>query len=150
MSTTEMMQTVETAPAGLQKLGAPTATAPKGSNKVVFRAAAKSAEFFDHLRAHYRETRRTHVEIPCDIKILALDGSLFDTGTATVRDVSPSGALLGSLKLSKGCFPACGFKVVMTLKSDDYKGIGIEASPVRIVTESAGLGVKFDEIFVTV
>jgi len=150
MSTTETVQSVETMPSGLQKLGAGSAPAAKGSNKLVFRAAAQSAEFFDHLRAHYRETRRTHVEIPCDIKVLMLDGTPFDSGSGVVRDVSPSGAMLCGLKLTKGCYPSAGFKLVLTLKSEDYKGIGIEASPVRIISESAGLGVRFDEIFVAV
>lgn len=153
MESTVTVDNVEALPSGLQKLGAPAPIDPKAAKtaaKLVFRAAEKSAEFFDHLRAHYRETRRTSVEIPCDIKVLALDGKLFDSGSATVRNVSPSGALLCGLKLEKGCFPAAGFKLMLTLNSGDYKGIGIEASPVRIISEMAGLGVKFDEIFVTV
>lgn len=153
MGSTVSIDSVETMPSGLQKLGVPAPLDPraaKSAAKLVFRAAEKSAEFFDHLRAHYRETRRTAVEIPCDVKVLLPDGKLFDTGTATVRNVSPSGALLSSLNLEKGCFPAAGFKLQLTLKSADYQGIGIEASPVRIISEMAGLGVKFDEIFVTV
>jgi len=151
MESTVTVESVETLPSGLQKLGAPPdQRAVKTASKLVFRAAEKSAEFFDHLRAHYRETRRTSVEIPCDLKILSLDGKLFDAGSATVRNVSPSGALLCNLKLEKGCFPAAGFKLTLTLNSGDYKGIGIEASPVRIISESAGLGIKFDEIFVAV
>ena len=153
MESSVTVENVETMPTGLQKLGAPAPVDPKAAKnaaRLVFRAAEQSAEFFDHLRAHYRETRRTAVEIPCDVKVLLPDGTLFDTGNATVRNVSPSGALLSSLKLEKGCFPAAGFKLQLTLKSDDYQGIGIEASPVRIISELAGLGVKFDEIFVAV
>jgi hypothetical protein len=138
--------------AGLRTLGAENTSSrtEKASNKLVFRAAEKSIEFMDHLRAHYRETRRTAVEIPCDLQVLLPNGTLFDSGSATVRDVSPSGALIASIKLSKECFPASGFKLKLTLKGDDYKGIGIEATPVRLVTEVGGLGVRFDEIFVTV
>ena len=151
MSNTNMIvESTEVIPAGLQKLAADPKAVQKGPNKLVFRAAAQSAEFFDHLRAHYRETRRTMVEIPCEIKILRLNGELFDKGTGTVRDVSPSGAMIGALKLDKGCYPATGFKIHLTLKSDEYAGIGIEASPVRIISEQGGLGVRFDEIFVTV
>jgi hypothetical protein len=138
--------------AGLRTLGTGSTSgrAEKTSNKLVFRAAEKSIEFMDHLRAHYRETRRTAVEIPCDLQVLLPNGSLFDSGSALVRDVSPSGALIAGIKLSKECFPASGFKLKLTLKGDDYKGIGIEATPVRLVTEVGGLGVRFDEIFVTV
>jgi hypothetical protein len=145
---------VDALPSGLRKLGAEegarTAAAPAGANKLVFHAAAKSVEFFDHLRAHYRETRRTSVEIPCELKFVMNDGTVFDTGTAVVRNVSPSGALLAGFKLVKGCFPASSFKVILTLKGGDYQGVGIEATPVRIVNEISGLGVKFDEIFVAV
>ena len=117
--------------------------------KQVFKAAADSAEFFDHLRAHYRDTRRTSVEIDCDVRLVLADGATFDSGTAVVKNVSPSGALIAGFKLSKGCFPAQSFKVMLKLKGGEYHGIGIEASPVRIVADG-GLGVKFDEIFVSV
>lgn len=153
-STTAEKAKLDALPTGLRKLGAGegagASAAPAGANKLVFHAAAKSVEFFDHLRAHYRETRRTSVEIPCDLKLVMSDGSVFDTGTAVVKNVSPSGALLCGFKLGKGCFPASGFKLILTLKGGDYQGVGIEATPVRIVNEIAGLGIKFDEIFVAV
>jgi hypothetical protein len=122
----------------------------KINTRQVFRAAEDSAEFFDHLRAHYRETRRTPVEIPCEVKLTLPDGSTFDSGTATVRNVSPSGAMIAALKLPKASFPAGAFKVILVLRGGEYNGIGIEATPVRLATEIGGLGVKFDEIFVSV
>jgi len=115
-------------------------------NKRVFNAASNSAEFFDHLRAHFRETRRTRVDIACELQLVLGDGSLFDSGTATVRDFSPSGALLGNMKLPKACYPAVPFKVLVTLKGGDYAGICFEATPVRLATDMPGLGVRFDEI----
>jgi hypothetical protein len=120
------------------------------TNKRVFHAAADSAEFFDHLRAHYRETRRTNVDIECDVKFVLPDGTVFDTGWGVLRNVSPSGALIGSLNLVKGAVPVRPFKVMMVLKSTPYNGIGIEAVPVRLAPEVTGLGVKFEEIFVAV
>ncbi len=131
---------------------APAALSPqmvKAASRLVFRAAEKSVEFMDHLRAHYRETRRMTVEIPCDIRIILPDGTLFDRGTATVRNVSPSGALIAGLRLAKGCVPVTGFKLSLTLQGGDYKGIGIEATPMRFAAECGGLGVRFDEIFVS-
>ena len=137
----------------LTKLGADgsrnEAASRSESGKVVFKAAEKSVEFFDHLRAHYRETRRTSVEIDCDLRLVLQDGTVFDSGTAVLKNLSPSGALLSGMKLKNGCLPAQAFKVVLVLKGDDYGGIGVEATPVRIVSEMAGLGVKFDEIFVS-
>lgn len=147
------VETVECLPAGLRQLGAADAAGRqcgKSGDKLVFRAAAKAPEFFDHLCAHFRETRRTAADIPCEIRLILSDGTLFDSGSGIVRNVSPSGALLESLKLEKGCLPARPFKVTLILKGDEYKGVGIEATPIRIVNETAGLGVRFDEIFVTV
>jgi hypothetical protein len=119
-------------------------------NKRVFNAAVNSAEFFDHLRAHFRETRRTRVDIDCDIQLVLGDGSIFDSGTANIRDFSPSGALIGGMKLPKSCYPATPFKVLITLKGGDYAGICIEATPVRLAMDMPGLGVRFDEIVVRV
>lgn len=126
-----------------------TRTAPvRGGN--VFHAAEKSAEFYDHLRAHYRETRRSDVEIESDVEVVLSGGEIFDRGQACIRNVSPSGALLTQLKLNKGTLPLQNFRLVLTLKSDNYKGISIEATPVRMTPAISGLGVKFDEIFVSV
>lgn len=141
--------TLESLPAGLRALTQPRPER-EVSGKHVFRAAGKSAEFSDHLCAHYRETRRTSVEIPCDVKLLLADGGLFDSGAGTIRNVSPSGALVCGLKLGRNSFPAGVFKVTLLLRGAEYEGICIEATPVRLVPEAVGLGLKFDEIYVTV
>lgn len=123
---------------------------PRTASGEAFHAAERAAEFFDHLRVHYRETRRTDVEIPADIKVLLKDGTVFDAGTAVVLNISPSGALLGRVKLGKNSYPTGPFKLELILHGEDYDGIGIEAQPVRFEFEKGGIGVKFDEIFVSV
>jgi len=120
------------------------------AGKTVFHAAERSAEFYDHLRTHYRETRRTPVEIPAEIKILMGDKAVYDAGTAVIHDISPSGALLREIKLPKNTLPIQPFKFELVLKGGDYDGIGLEAVPVRFEPEHGGLGVKFQEIFVAV
>ncbi|HEY3321641.1 MAG TPA: PilZ domain-containing protein [Planctomycetota bacterium] len=136
-------------PAGLIRLGAgPESRTSKSNNRLVFRAAEKTIEFVDHLCSHYRETRRMAVDIPCEVSLLLPDGKVFDSGTAVVRNVSPSGALLAGLSLSKSCLPVGVFRLVIKLTGGDYKGIGLEATPVRLIPEASGLGVKFDEVFV--
>lgn len=150
-SATARLESVESLPAGVRPLGGSDAPAQKytrSAERLVFRAAAKSPEFSDRLCAHYRETRRVRVDIPCEIRVLLSDGTLFDSGSACVRNVSPSGALVVGLKLEKGCYPVRPFKVALILKSDEYQGIGIEATPLRISLEPPGLGVRFDEVFV--
>ena len=117
---------------------------------MVFSAASKSVEFSDRLRAHYRETRRIACEIPCSVELVLMDGTVYDSGAAVLLNISPSGALISSFELNGGSFPAELFKLRMVLKGDPYAGIGIEATPVRFASGAHGIGVKFDEIFVTV
>jgi hypothetical protein len=114
----------------------------------VFRAAEQSAEFQDHLRAHYRETRRVAAEIGAEIRLLLNDGRLYDQGTAVIRNISPSGALLGDVHLPRDSFPAAAFRVELRLRGEPYEGIGIHARPVRFEPGLRGLGVQFEEIFV--
>lgn len=114
----------------------------------VFRAAEQSAEFQDHLRAHYRQTRRVPAAIGAEIRLLLDDGRLYDQGTATIRNISPSGALLGDIHLPRDSFPAAAFRVELRLRGESYEGIGIHARPVRFEPALRGLGVQFEEIFV--
>src|SRR5471032_2800471 len=81
------------------------------ANDDVFHAAERSEEFYDHLRAHYRKSRRAPVEIAATIKLLLMDGTTYDLGTATVLNVSPSGAMLGGVTLPKDSYPVSPFKL---------------------------------------
>ena len=67
----------------------------------------------------------------------------------TVLNVSPSGAMLGNVQLPKECYPVRAFKLEIVMKSGDYEGIGIEARPIRFEHDHDGLGVEFEEIFVS-
>jgi hypothetical protein len=122
----------------------------KSTGENVFHAADRTAEFYDHLQAHYRQSKRAPSEIEAQIKLVMLDGTVFDFGSAKVLNISPSGALLGNVKLPKNCYPVPPFKLEIVMKGGDYDGIGIEAAPIRFEHEHGGLGVKFLEIFVAV
>jgi hypothetical protein len=125
--------------------GAPRPDTPLPS---VFQAAERAVEFFDHLRAHYRETRRSNVEIGADVRLVMDDGQIYDQGTAVIRNISPSGALLSDVRLPKDSYPVTGFKLEIRMKGGEYEGIGIQARPVRFEHKKNGLGVKFEEIYV--
>ena len=99
----------------------------QGTSKAVFQAAGRAAEFLDHLRTHYRETRRTSVSIKAKIKILLPNGNVFDSGSAVVKNISPSGALLADVKLPKASYPIGPFKMEVLMDGGDYEGIGLEA-----------------------
>jgi hypothetical protein len=116
--------------------------------RLVFRAAGRTEEFFDKLQAHYRECRRKDVDAQADIRIVLEDGTVFDTGTALVKNVSATGALLVDIDLEKQAYPSSAFTLEMLLTGGGYKGILFKATPVRFVPEQGGIGVRFDEIFV--
>ena len=119
------------------------------SRRLTFRAAGRTEEFFDRLQEHYRECRRKDADVEADVRIVLADGTEFDHGTARIKNVSPTGALLVGMKLSKGAYPAGKFGLELTMRSGGYQGIGFKATPVRFVTDEQGIGVKFEEIFVT-
>lgn len=117
--------------------------------RLVFRAAGRIEEFFDKLQAHYRECKRKDIGVEASLKICLDDGTVFDTGSAHVRNVSATGALLVDIKLAKGSYPSAGFYLDLSLTGGGYKGIAFKATPVRFVPEQSGIGVKFDEIYVS-
>ena len=119
------------------------------TKRLVFEAAAKSEEYFDHLQAHYRECKRKDVDIDAKIAIIMSDGSRAAEGTAKVSNVSPSGALLTSVDLEGQGLPTGGFTLELKMVSGGYEGIQFQCKPVRFVPEMNGMGVQFEEIFVS-
>jgi len=115
-----------------------------------FQVAEKSAEFFDRLRAHYRECRRKEVDIEASVEVYLSDGTFFDKGVAHVANVSASGALLTEVALKGESFPTGPFHLHVTLEGGDYRGVSIKCKPVRFVPERTGVGVRLDDIFVSV
>ncbi len=117
--------------------------------RLVFSSAGRTEEFFDRLQAHYRECKRKDADAESDIRLILEDGSEYDVGTARLKNVSPTGALLVDVKLSKGSYPAATFMIELRLRSGPYRGIGFRAEPVRFVPDKGGIGVRFEEIFVS-
>ncbi len=119
------------------------------TKRLVFEAAAKSEEYFDHLQAHYRECKRKDTDINADIAIILGDGTRAAEGKALVKNVSPSGALLANVDLKGAGIPTEAFTLELKMTSGGYEGIQFQCKPVRIVPEEKGIGVKFEEIFVS-
>jgi hypothetical protein len=114
----------------------------------VFNVAERIPAYCDHLRAHYRRTRRTWVDIPARIKLLITGDAVYDLGSAWIRNVSSSGAFLGEVDLPRQSYPVVPFKLEILLQGD-YDGIGLKAAPVRFDPEQRGMGVAFTGVFVT-
>ncbi len=120
------------------------------ARRMSFQVAEKSSEFFDRLRAHYRECRRKDVDIKAGVELYLADGTFFDKGTARVANVSASGALLTDVVIKGESFPTGPFHLHVTLRGGDYEGVSIKCKPVRFVPERSGVGVRLDDIFVSV
>jgi hypothetical protein len=115
-----------------------------------FQVAERSADFFDRLRAHYRECRRRDVDIQASVEVYLADGTFFDKGAARVANVSASGALLTEVALRGESFPTGPFHLHVTLQGGEYDGVSIKCKPVRFVPDRTGVGVRLDDIFVSV
>jgi hypothetical protein len=120
------------------------------ARRMSFQIAEKSGEFFDRLRAHYRECRRKDVDINATVELYLADGTFFDKGKAKVANVSASGALLTDVRIRGESFPTGPFHLHVTLRGGDYEGVSIKCKPVRFVPERSGVGVRLDDIFVSV
>jgi len=120
------------------------------ARRMSFQVAEKSGEFFDRLRAHYRECRRKDVDINATVEVYLADGTFFDKGSARVANVSASGALLTDVVLKAQSFPTGPFHLHVILRGGDYEGVSIKCKPVRFVPDRSGVGVRLDDIFVSV
>jgi hypothetical protein len=120
------------------------------ARRMSFQVAEKSGEFFDRLRAHYRECRRKDVDIKAMVEVYLADGTFFDKGKAVISNVSASGALLTGVELKGESFPTGPFHLRVSLCGGEYEGVSIKCKPVRFVPERTGVGVRLDDIFVAV
>jgi len=111
--------------------------------------ATAGGDFLDRLRAHYRECKRKDVDIEADVQVYLPDGTYFDKGTAKVTNVSASGALLTDVHLKGECFPSGQFVLHVTMRGGQYNGVTIKCKPVRLVPDRTGLGVRLEDIFVS-
>ncbi|HOX07510.1 MAG TPA: hypothetical protein PK280_13995 [Planctomycetota bacterium] len=111
--------------------------------------AVSGGEFLDRLRAHYRECRRKDVDIEAEVQVYLADGTYFDKGTAKVANVSASGALLTNVQLKGESLPTGQFVMHVTMRGGQYNGVTIKCKPVRLVPDRSGLGVRLDDIFVS-
>ena len=113
----------------------------------VFRDAL--ASLIDREQPHYREFRRREVDIPADVQVYLPDGTWFDRGTARIANISASGALLVNLNLAGRRIPIERCILQLVMRGEPFDGVAVRCRPVRPVPERAGLGVRLDDILVS-
>ena len=127
----------------------PRYSASEGTKKKVFAAAERLGYNFAKIRRPYkREYPRVAVEVPAAASIVLDSGERFDSGSCTVSNISPGGALLTDLSFPKDVLPLSGFVISLTM--DGLPQIGDLVGECEVVRMAAGsprgrpeLGVRF-------
>jgi len=97
---------------------------------------------------YFRKWARNEVHIPARMEIVTLDGKIYTSGTAIIRDVSLRGARLGRMVLRRQSLPARSFRIRLYFRSERYKGIGALCRPVRFGRGSEfELAVEFEDLW---
>lgn len=107
----------------------------------VFQVARELGYDFGRLKfQHRRRAPRRQVSIGAEFSIYHRDGSLFDQGMATIRDISVCGARISDVTLPLGSLPVDPFTVGLRPMQKPLDGLEI---PGRIVRFHPGEGVSF-------
>jgi hypothetical protein len=115
---------------------------------LALKVATLYPELADRALPHFREPRRRPSTLKANISLMLADGTVYDSGTAVITNLSSAGALLADVNLAKGAFPVAAFTINVQILSKEYAGIGLICRPVRFAPESCGVGVRFEEAFV--
>ncbi|MCU0724032.1 MAG: PilZ domain-containing protein [Planctomycetes bacterium] len=126
----------------------PTNRASKDTIRKVFQTAREMGYDFGRLRnIHRRRAERKECEIPVRLRIELLDGSgVFDTGTATVRNLSPYGAFLSPIQMAKAIIPLVPFTLTIEF-SEILQGVSVKARVIRLnASEAIQMGIDFFDV----
>ena len=127
----------------------PKYSASEPTKERVFRAAELLGYDFTTIRRPFkREYGRTELDSPVELTITLEDGTIFDSGTAVVKNLSVGGALLKGLELPKHVLPLQNFTMLIKLKdTPKLAGLVGECELVRFAgsteTGDPELGVRF-------
>lgn len=127
----------------------PRYSASEETREKVFRAAEILGYDFTTIRRPFkREYGRAEVNSPCELTVTLEDGTSFDSGSATIRNLSVGGALLSNLRLGKGVLPLQNFTLLIKfLDIPELAGLVGECEVVRLAgsteTGEPELGVRF-------
>jgi transcriptional regulator with XRE-family HTH domain len=127
----------------------PKYSASEATKERVFRAAEILGYDFTTIRRPFkREYGRTELNSPAEMTITLEDGTVFDSGTGVVKNLSVGGALLKEIKLPKQVLPLQNFTMLIKIKDiPKLAGLVGECEVVRLAgssdTGDPELGVRF-------
>lgn len=117
----------------------------KETIRKVFRVARDLGYDFGRLKyQHRRRHARRPVSIGAEFYIYHKDGSLYDQGVATIRDISLGGARVSDVTLPLGSLPAEPFSVALRPMERPVDGVEIPGRIVRLTFNgAASYGIEF-------
>jgi transcriptional regulator with XRE-family HTH domain len=117
----------------------------KETIKRVFKAARELGFRLDRLKhGHRRQHPRKEASISVELSIYMSDGSLFDRGSAVMKDVSLSGALLSAMIMPLHGLPLKPHTLGLRLLDGDLKGLEIIGRPVRFTSNGGVINLAIE------
>jgi transcriptional regulator with XRE-family HTH domain len=120
----------------------------KETIRKVFKIAKDLGYDFGRLKyAHRRRFPRKEISIGVEISVYHKDGSLYDQGVATLRDISLGGARISDLALPTGALPVAPFSVGLRPMQKPVDDIEIQGHIVRLnANGTTTFGVQFGKL----
>jgi len=124
----------------------------KETIRKVFKIARDMGYDFGRLKyAHRRRFPRKELSLGVEIYVYHKDGSLYDQGVATMRDVSLGGAKISDVALPTGSLPVTPFSVGIRPMQKPVDDIEITGQIVRLnANGTTTFGVQFGKLDVNV
>lgn len=98
-------------------------------------------------RVRRREFDRKPLNLKAEIEIYLKNGDLFSSGHATIKDISPNGAFLKGLHLSKNVLPIKPFVINLRILEGNLKDLKAKGEIVRFENSRyIKIGIHFLEV----
>jgi len=120
----------------------------KETIRKVFKIARDLGYDFGRLKyAHRRRFPRKEISLGVEIYVYHKDGSLYDQGVATMRDISLGGARISDVALPTGALPVTPFSVGLRPMQKPVDDIEIQGQIVRLnANGTTSFGVQFGKL----
>jgi transcriptional regulator with XRE-family HTH domain len=120
----------------------------KETIRKVFKIARDMGYDFGRLKyAHRRRFPRKELSLGVELYVYHKDGSLYDQGVATVRDISLGGAKICDVALPTGSLPVTPFSVGIRPMQKPADDIELQGTIVRLnANGSTSFGVQFGKL----
>jgi transcriptional regulator with XRE-family HTH domain len=120
----------------------------KDTVRKVFRVARELGYDFSRLKyQHRRRHPRRETSIGAELYVYHRDGSLYDQGVATIRDISLCGARISDVTLPLGTFPVEPFRIGIRPMEKPADDIEIPGQIVRFhMNGHASFGIEFQKL----